>query len=61
MDLGIKWTDFAKEELKKVFLYYKHHFRLKTAKLVVISVHQDVSTLITQANIGPVEELLINR
>jgi plasmid stabilization system protein ParE len=61
MDLDIKWTDFAKFELKKVFLYYKNHFSHRTARFVVASVHQDVNRLRAQAEIGPIEELLINR
>ena len=61
MDLNIRWTDFAKKELKKIFLYYKNHFSLKTARLVLASVHQDVNRLRTQAKIGPIEELLIYR
>ena len=58
MELAIKWTDFSKKELYKIFDYYKTHISLKTAKKIVKGITSDVNILINHPEVGQIEELL---
>lgn len=59
MGLEIKWTLFAKKELKKIYSYYAENISLITAKKIVTGIIKDVNILEKHPEIGQVEELLI--
>lgn len=61
MGLKIYWTDFSKSELHKIFDYYRETASLRTARNLVLEIAQAVLKLQKQPNIGPKEELLLNR
>ncbi len=61
MGLTIYWTDFSKNELKKIYSYYKENASLKVAKSLVLGIENETHILKTQPNIGQEEELLKNR
>jgi len=60
MGLKIKWTIFAKQELRKIYNYYKDNVNKKTAKKIVSDIAQDVKILEKQPKIGQLEQLLKN-
>ena len=60
MELNIYWTDFAKSELQKIYIYYKNTANVKTAKKIIINITSKVKILIKQPNIGQYEQLLNN-
>lgn len=60
MELEIKWTNFAKDELKNINDYYKKNISKITANKIVNGITNDVTILETHPEIGPVEELLKN-
>ncbi|WPO78966.1 type II toxin-antitoxin system RelE/ParE family toxin [Flavobacterium sp. KACC 22761] len=60
MELKIYWTDFAKNELKNIFDYYKKEASLNVARKLVIGITKETLKLKTQATIGQKEELLEN-
>lgn len=61
MELKIYWTDFSKNELHKIFKYYKENTNLKIARKLVIGISQETKRLQKQFQIGQREELLLNR
>ncbi len=58
MELEIYWTDFAKQELKNIFDYYKEKTTIKVAKSLTIGITKETSKLKNQPTIGQGEELL---
>ncbi len=58
MELNIQWTDFSKNELHKIFDYYKTHVSLKTARKIVKGITSDVKILAIHPEIGQIEDLL---
>ena len=60
MELKIYWTDFAKNELQKIYTYYKDIANIKTAKKITIKITSKVEILIKQPNVGQFEQLLSN-
>jgi plasmid stabilization system protein ParE len=58
MELKIFWTNFSKQELKKIFDYYKLEANLNVAKSLVGGIAIATSKLIIQPEIGQEEELL---
>lgn len=60
MGLKIYWTDFAKNELKNIFTYYKKEASLNVAKKLVIEIAKETLKLTEQPEIGQEEELLLN-
>ena len=59
MELKIKWTDFAKNELKNIYNYYYENVSVNTANKIVNGITNDVTVLENHPEIGQVEELLI--
>jgi len=60
MELKLNWTEFSKNELRKIFLYYKSKTNLKTAKNIVTEISKEVLILEKYPFIGQKEELLID-
>ena len=58
MELKIYWTDFAKNELKKIYIYYKDIANAKTAKKITINITSKVKILVKQPKIGQYEQFL---
>ena len=61
MELKIYWTDFSKNELQKIFSYYKENASLQVAHKLVLEIEKKTNILKTHPNIGQKEELLITR
>jgi plasmid stabilization system protein ParE len=61
MELKLNWTEYSKNELRKIFLYYKRKSNLKTAKNIVEEISKQVLILEKYPFIGQKEELLIGR
>jgi plasmid stabilization system protein ParE len=60
MELRIYWTDFAKNELKNIFDYYKKEASLNVARKLVLGITKETQKLKAQPTIGQEEELLMN-
>ena len=45
MELTIKWTDFSKNELKKIFEYYKEEASVIVARKLVSGIAKETQTL----------------
>ncbi len=58
MELEVKWTTFAKSELKNIYDYYKENISKITANKIVNGITNDVTILRKHPEIGPIEELL---
>ena len=61
MELKIFWTEFAKNELQKIFKYYKENASLRIAKNETRKIVKATLRLKKQPEIGQVEPLLKNR
>lgn len=61
MALNVIWTNFAKDQLAAIFDYYKVKANPKTAKNLVTKIIDETNLLKFQADIGPKEELLLDR
>lgn len=61
MELKIYWTDFAKNELKNIFEYYKENASLSIAKNITKGIAKDTLKLSFQPYIGAKEPLLEDR
>ena len=61
MELKLNWTEYSKNELRKIFLYYKSKSNLKTAKNIVEEISSQVIILEKFPYVGQKEELLIDR
>lgn len=61
MDLIIVWTDFAKSELNRIYIYYKDHATTRVAKNETKKIAKATIPLKKQPEIGQVEELLKGR
>jgi plasmid stabilization system protein ParE len=61
MELKIYWTDFSKNELRKIFSYYEENASLKIATNLVLGIENKTTILKSHPNIGQKEELLKNR
>ena len=61
MELKLNWTQYSKNELRKIFLYYKSKSNLKTAKNIVEEISSQVIILEKFPYVGQKEELLIDR
>ena len=60
MAMKIFWTNFAKNELQKIFNYYKDKASLNIAKNLVEGIVLKANSLDFQTEIGQKEELLIH-
>jgi plasmid stabilization system protein ParE len=60
MELEIKWTDFSKRELKKIFEYYKKEASVNVARKLVVGITKETLKLKANPRIGQQEELLKN-
>jgi plasmid stabilization system protein ParE len=60
MELTIKWTDFSKNELKKIFEYYKEEASVIVARKLVSGIAKETQKLKKNPTIGQEEELLKN-
>jgi len=58
MELKIYWTDFSKNELQNIFLYYKDIANLRVARKIISEIINKVLILKSQPRIGQKEELL---
>lgn len=61
MELKLNWTEYSKNELRKIFLYYKSKSNLKTAKKLVEQISKEVFILEKYPFIGKIEEQLVDR
>lgn len=61
MELKLNWTEYSKNELRKIFLYYKSKSNLKTTKNKVKEISKEVLILEKYPFIGQKQELLVNR
>jgi len=61
MALKIYWTAFAKNELKKIFNFYKDEASLNVAEKLTTEITQEALIFEKQPNIGQIEELLKHR
>jgi plasmid stabilization system protein ParE len=61
MVVKIFWTDFAKEQLRNIFDYYKLKASPRVAKNLVTGIVEKANTLDFQKEIGQKEELLLSR
>ncbi|NOZ47142.1 MAG: type II toxin-antitoxin system RelE/ParE family toxin [Chlorobi bacterium] len=60
MELKIYWTDFAKNELHKIYSFYKNIASVKTAIKIATKITKKVNILIKQPNVGQSELFLSN-
>lgn len=61
MALRIFWTDFAKNELRKIFDFYKKEASLGVAAKLTSGIVHEALKLEKHPTIGPKEELLKSR
>ncbi len=61
MDLDIFWTEFAENELHKIFRYYLKKAGYRIAIKLVNGIYNRPFKLKTHPEIGQIEELLKNR
>lgn len=61
MELKLNWTEYSKNKLLKIFLYYKVKSNLKIAKNKVEEISKQVLILEKYPFIGQKEELLMGR
>lgn len=61
MELEIFWTQFAENELHKIFKHYLKKAGYKTAIKLVNGIYDEPLRLGSQPEMGPVEEYLKNR
>ncbi|UJH89914.1 type II toxin-antitoxin system RelE/ParE family toxin [Antarcticibacterium sp. 1MA-6-2] len=59
MEMKIVWTNFAKNELRKIFLYYNEAAGTSLARKLVNKIIQNTLVLQSQPGIGQVEKLLL--
>lgn len=61
MGLNIFWTDFAKNELRRIFDYHKDKASPKIARKLVDGIYTVTLRLKSKPEIGQKEALLLNR
>ena len=61
MDLKIYWTDFSKNELRKIFSYYKEKASLIIATNLILGIENKTKVLKSNPKSGQKEELLKHR
>lgn len=61
MELDIFWTDFAKNELKRIFDYHKEKASHQIARKLVEGIYIATLTLKGKPELGQKEELLLDR
>lgn len=61
MEIRIYWTDFAKNELKKIFDYYRVKVNARLARKITTQIVLDTDILSSFPEIGALEENLKNR
>lgn len=61
MEIEIFWTDFAKDQLKKIFEFYKEKAGLKIAKQILKEIIKKTNGLSYFPKVGMIEEILKDR
>ncbi|MFP9097532.1 type II toxin-antitoxin system RelE/ParE family toxin [Flavobacterium sp. RHBU_24] len=61
MAYNVKWSDFAENEIHKIFIYYCEHASITIAKKIIQKILDEPSRLINDPEISPREELLFDR
>lgn len=61
MGFKVVWSDFAENELDKIYLYYSEHASIAIAKKIVNNLISEPDKLINNPEICQREELLLNR
>lgn len=61
MEITVYWTNFSKQELQKIFEYYREKAGYKIAKKLVDGIFSESLKLANHAEIGQAEELLKGR
>lgn len=61
MGIRILWTDFARQELKKIFEYHKDAASKTIAKRLVLGIERKTHMLVEHPSAGSKEELLSGR
>lgn len=61
MELKLYWTEFSKNELEKIFEYYKNKVGITQAKKLINEIYIETLELKKQPKIGQVEEQLKDR
>ena len=59
MGLNIYWTDFAKIEVKSIYVFLKRGANTVVAKKITNEITNEVKLLINQPNLGKVEQYLV--
>lgn len=60
MELTIYWTDFSKNELRKIFDYYKEKASISVARKLVVGITKETLKLKKHPEIGQIEDCLGN-
>lgn len=60
MGLTIYWTDFAKTEVKLIYVFLKTEATIVVAKKITKAITDEVKLLINQPYIGQIEQQLID-
>jgi plasmid stabilization system protein ParE len=53
--MNIDWSDFAKNQLKEIFEYYKKYSNVTIAKNIVKKITNSVKVLIINSELGQIE------
>ena len=61
MGLDIFWTDFAKNELRRIFDYHKEKASIRVARKLVDGIYSATHRLKSKPEMGQKEELLLDR
>lgn len=61
MAIKVFWTDFAKKQLRQIFNYHHDKVSLITARKIVVGVVNEAQILVSDPEIGQIENLLIAR
>ncbi len=61
MELKIYWTDYSKNELKKIFSHNKENISTIVATTLILAIEKKTTILKTHPAIGQKEELSKNR
>jgi plasmid stabilization system protein ParE len=58
MAIEVIWSEFAKFQLKEIFIYYKRETSLQTAKKITSEITKEVKILKLHIELGQKEELI---
>lgn len=59
MEMKIYWTDFAKVEVKSIYVFLKREANIALAKKITKEITDEVKLLMSQPYLGQIEQQLI--